>query len=80
MAFYASKRQVEGGDIPEVDTVEVRFRGSNDDQGRKGAVLLKMNSGGRKGGNAVELLQELYRIHGGRSDLPLMAYRGCGGW
>ena len=28
----------------------------------------------------VELIQELYRIHDGRSDLPLMAYRSHGGW
>jgi len=80
MAYYASKRQVEGGDIPEVGKVEVRFRGSKCDQGRKGAVLMGMKGDWRKWGDVVELLQELYRIHGGRSDLPLMAYRGCGGW
>jgi len=28
----------------------------------------------------VQLLQELYRIHEGRSDLPLMAYGSYGGW
>ena len=39
VVFYASERQVEGRASPEVDTVEVRFRGSKSDRGRKGAVL-----------------------------------------
>ena len=34
----------------------------------------------RRGGETVELVQELYRIHEGRSDLPLMVYRSYGGW
>ena len=57
MAFYASERQVEGGDFPEVDTVEVRFRGSNGEHGRKGAVLMRLKSyerkWGRRGGVAA---------------------------
>ena len=28
----------------------------------------------------MELIQELYGIHGGRPDLPSMAYRSHGGW
>ena len=63
MAFYTGERQVEGGNNLDVDTVEVRFRGSKRDQVLSG-----------------ELMQELYRIHGGRSDLSLMAYRSHGGW
>ena len=31
-------------------------------------------------GETVELMQELYQIHEGRSDLPLVAYRSYGGW
>lgn len=77
MVFYASERQVEGGGIPVVDTEGVRFRGSNGGHGRKSAVLMRIKRDGRKWGDAVELLQELYRIHGGWSE---MAYRDCGGW
>lgn len=29
VAFYAGERQVERGDRPELDTVKVRFKGSN---------------------------------------------------
>ena len=36
--------------------------------------------GERGGGETVELMQELYRIHDRRSDLPQMAYRSHGGW
>ena len=32
------------------------------------------------GGETLKLMQELYRIHGGRPDLSLMAYRSHGGW
>ena len=31
-AFYAGERQVEGGRSPGVDTAEVKFRGSKNDQ------------------------------------------------
>lgn len=47
---------MEGGRSPEVDTVEERFRGSKDDQGWKGAVLVRMKGDGDKGSEAVELL------------------------
>ena len=36
VAFYEGEWQVEEGSSPEVDTVEVRFRGSKGDQGRRG--------------------------------------------
>ena len=65
-AFYAGERQVEGGSIPEVDMVEVRSRRSKGNQGQKGAVLVRTKGGGSKGGETVELLQELYQIHEGR--------------
>lgn len=37
VTFYPDERQVQGGSSPEIVTVEVRFRGYNDDQARKGA-------------------------------------------
>lgn len=40
LAFYAGERQLEEGNSPEMDKVEVRFRGSEDDQGRNGTVLV----------------------------------------
>lgn len=80
VAFYAGKRQVKGEDSLEVDAVKVRVRGSTGDQGRKGAVLVRMKGKRDKGGEAVELLQGLYRMHDERSELPLMAWRGYGGW
>lgn len=54
VAFHAGERQ-EGGNSPEVDTVEVRFRGSKGDQGQKVAVLVRMKGAEDKGGEAVEL-------------------------
>ena len=39
-----------------------------------------MKGDGDKEGKAVKLLQELYRLHDGGSDLPLRANRGYGGW
>lgn len=59
--FYAGQCQVEGGDSPTVDTVKVHFRGSMGVPGRKGDVLMRMKCGGDKGGEAVELLQKMYR-------------------
>lgn len=47
---------MDGGDSPEVDTVEVCFRGSNNNQERKEGVLLRMKGDENKGGKAVELL------------------------
>ena len=79
VAFYAGERQVEGGSSTGIDKVEVRFRGSKGDQGRRGAVLVRTKGDRGTGGETVELMQELYRIHDGRSDLPLMAYRSHGG-
>ena len=50
---------------PRGDTVEVRFRGSKGDQGRKVAALMGMEGNGDKGTEEVKLLQELYQIHVG---------------
>lgn len=36
VVFYTGERQLEGGDSPEVDLVEVRFRGSKVTKGKKG--------------------------------------------
>lgn len=80
MAFYAGDRKVEEGSSPGIYTVEVRFRRSNGDQGRKGVLLVRMKGDGSKGGEAMELLQELHRIYEAKSDLPLMEYRNYGGW
>ena len=80
VAFYEGERQVEEGSSPEVDTVEVWFRGSKGGQDRRGAVLVRTRGDRGTGGETVELMQELYRIHDGRSDLPLMANGSHGGW
>lgn len=66
IAFYVNERQVEGGKRPEMDTVEERYRGSKDDQGWKGAALVRMEGDGDKGSQAVELLLNCIRyIKGG---------------
>ena len=80
VAFYAGERQVEEGSSPGIDKMEVRLGGSKGDQGRKVAVLVRARDDRGTRGETVELMQELYRIHDGRSDLPLMAYRSHGGW
>ena len=80
IAFFAGNRQVEAGGDPGVDTVEIRFRGSKGDQSRRGAVLVRTKGDGDRGGEAVELLQELFRLHGGGGEMPLMAYLSAGGW
>ena len=41
---------------------------------------MRIKGGRNNGDEAVELLQELYEIHEGRLDLPLMAYRSYGVW
>lgn len=69
-----------GRDSPEMDAVEVRFRGSMGGQGRKGAVLVRMKVNGDKGNEAMELLHELHQMHDETSDLPLMEYPGFGEW
>lgn len=69
MAFYVGECHLEGGDSPDVNVVEVRFRGFKDDQGRKVAVLVRTKGKGGEGGEAVELQQELYwlRVMGGQT-------------
>ena len=39
-------------------------------------AVLRMKGDGEKEGEVVELLDERYQMHDGRSDLPLLAYRG----
>lgn len=63
-----------------MDTVGLPFRSFKGDQGRRGAVLVRMKCDWGSGGEAVEMLQKLYRMHDGWSDLPLMAYRGYVRW
>lgn len=75
VAFYAGEWKVEGGNSAVVDTVGVRFRRSKYELGRKAVVFVRTKDDGRKGCETVELLQALCRIHEGRSDLPLIAYR-----
>lgn len=48
-------------------------------KGEKGVCASKNGAYRDKEGEAVELLQELYRMNGGRSDLLLMAYKGYEG-
>lgn len=47
--------------------MEVRSKGSRGDQGRKGAVLMRTEGDRDTGGEAVEMLQQLYKIQRGRS-------------
>lgn len=75
-----SERQVKEKSSPEEYTVEVRFKCSNDDQGRKGAVSVRMKGVGDKGVETGELLQELCQIHERWLDIPLMAYKSYWGW
>lgn len=77
VVFYAGEGQVEGGESPEVDTVEARFRGSKGKQEQTSVVLVRMKSIGDNEAKALELL---HQIHDGRLDLPPMAYRGYRGW
>lgn len=79
LAVYVDERQVEGEDSLEMYTVEVRSRQSNGNQAREGVVLMRGKGGGKKGGEAVKLWLELYRIYNERVDLPLIACRGYGG-
>lgn len=43
-------------------------------------MLMRMEDNGNTGEKAVELLQELYQMYDGRSDLPRMVYRGYERW
>lgn len=63
-----------------MDTVWLPFRSFKGGQGRRGAVLVRVKCDWDSGGEVVELLQELYRMHGGWSDLPWMAYQGYARW
>ena len=63
VAIFKDNEQLVGSRIHEANKVEVRFKGSKGDQGRKGAVLVRTRTGrGREGGRgAVGLLVELFR-------------------
>ena len=87
MAFFKDNEQLVpvGSRIYEANKVEVRFKGSNWDQGRKGAVLVRTRTGrveeGERG--AEGLLVELFRLYGNgdlTEEAPLMSFRGNDGW
>ena len=65
--------------------MEVRFKGSEGGQGRKGAILVRPRTGRGKNGErgAVGLLVELFRLYGNgdlTEEAPLMSFRGKDGW
>ena len=85
VAFFRDNEQLGEGKRQETNIVEVRFRGSKGDQGRKGAVLVRTRTGrgGEDEGEAVGLLVELFSMYNdGEStgEAPLMSYRGTEGW
>ena len=70
MALFRGGRQLRRGRKREADTVEVRFRGSKGNQGKKEAVLVRTRNGrvgGRASGEgaAAELLEELFGMFKG---------------
>lgn len=73
MTFYVGERQMEE------ETAQRWTRFQRRPRAERG-VLVRMKGDGGKGGEAVELLQELYHIYDGRLNLPLMAYWSYGGW
>ena len=85
VAFFKDNEQLVGSRIRKANKVEVRFKESKGDQGRKGAVLVRPRTGrGRKGeGGAVGLLVELFRLYGNGNlteEAPFMPIRGKDGW
>ena len=50
VAFFKDNEQLVGSRIHEANEVEVRFKGSEGDQGRKGAVLVRTRTGRWKEG------------------------------
>ena len=82
VAFFRGGRQLEWGQWPTADRVEVRFRGSKGDQLRKGAVLTRARKGPPRpvgdGGGAVDLMIELLSCYLFLPpSAPLVAF-GCG--
>lgn len=80
VAFFRNNEQLGEGRRQEADKVEVRFRGSKGDQGRKGAVIVRTRG---EGGGAVGLLVELFSMYSSgelKGEAPLMAFRGEEGW
>ena len=85
MALFKDNEQLVGSRIHDANKLEVRFKGSRGDQGRKGAVLVRTRAGRGKEGErgAVGLLVELFRLYGNgdlTEEAPLMSFRGKDGW
>jgi len=85
VAFFRDNEQLGEGKRQEANKVEVRFRGSKGDQGRKGAVVVRTRTGlgGEGKGGAVGLLVELFGMYNDgelTGEAPLMSYRGTEGW
>ena len=81
VAFSRDNEQLGEGKRQETNIVEVRFRGSKGDQGRKGAVLVRTRTGrgGEDEGEAVGLLVELFSMYNDgewTGEAPLMSCRG----
>ena len=77
------KPPIDKGRAEEADKVEVRFKGSKGDQGRKDSILVRVANSSRRNRGAVELLVELIRGQGEEGlppSLPLMAYRSEAKW
>ena len=79
VAFYTGERKVEGGERPGDRHGGVTFQRIKRLSRSKKAVLVRTRGDWGTGRETVELMQKLYRIHDGGSDLPLMAYRSHGG-
>ena len=85
MAFFRDNEQLGEGKREEENKVEVRFRGSKGDQGRKGAVLVRTRTGrrGKEEGGAVGPLVEPFIMYNDgelTGEAPLMSYRATEGW
>ena len=65
MAFFRDNEQLVGSRTHEENKVEVRFRGSKGDHGRKRAVMVRTRTGRgwREEGGAVDPLVELFRLY-----------------
>ena len=84
MVFDRNNEQLGEGRRQEADKVEVRFRGSKGDQGRKGTVVVRTSKacGVGEDGGAVGLLVELISMYCSgelTGEALLMAYRAAEG-
>ena len=85
MAFFKDNEQLVGRRLHEECKVEVGFKRSKEDQGRKGAVPVRARTWRGKEGErgAVGLLVEQFRLYGNgdlTAETPLMSFRGKDGW